>query len=115
MTHAPRKPVSSTADLGGRDNTLDPIPWTAEQREEYERRAELTVRQFFRQDPEPVSEILQMLGLEEYESVKRTQDDTPLVHGKRATYVNRFCRCEDCSEANNAYYRDRRADLKRAA
>lgn len=109
MTHAPRKPVSSTADLGGRDNTLDPIPWTPAQRTDYEQRAEQTVRQYFKDDPEPATEILQMLGLEQYVSIKRTQDDTPLLHGRRATFVNRKCKCDPCNEANNAYFRERRA------
>lgn len=110
----PRKIKTSSADLGGRDDTLKMIPWTEEEKAEYERKAALTAADYLG-NTEDLINVLEMLGIKTYVSKKKPRNTTPLVHGKRGTFVNRGCKCDDCSEANNAYYRERRAGAVKEA
>lgn len=64
---------------------------------------------------QPDSEmLLQMLGLEPYESYTPPRNTTPIKHGVRSGYTNRGCgktgsppcpASPTCAEANYAYYR----------
>lgn len=95
----PRK--GSTADLGSRDNTLTLLESTPEIDAEKARLASLLLG---RQPDGPI--LKQMLGLQAYDTAVKQRNTTPLLHGRRATYVNRGCRCTGCVEANTAYLRD---------
>lgn len=107
------KKRSSSADLGGRDETLTLIPWTEEQQAENER---LALRKAERMTA-PGAErqmILEMLGLVPYEAASKERNETPIAHGTRGGYTNRGCRCFECRSAQAEYFRVTRAKARAA-
>jgi hypothetical protein len=98
------RPRTSTADLGGRSDTLKPLPWTAQQRVAFELAARRYVERKMGNDPG----LLEMLGLKPYESGRPPMNKAP-THGRRSTYTNHGCRCIPCTTANNEYHRKQEA------
>ena len=96
----------SSTDLGGCDDSLKPLDLTPEQEAE---NARLASRLISRQ---PDADVLaEMLGLKPYKSGARPQrvPRGDLVHGRRSTYTNHKCSCDDCRRANTEYHNQRSA------
>lgn len=106
--------ASTKTDLGGNEDILkleriDPL--------EERRRQRLARQAVLRVVGENADDILQMLGLVEYQSAERERNKTPIKHGQRSGYTNRGCgrpgsppcpATPSCIEKNAEYYRLRR-------